>query len=267
MEDKNRKPSMTELLAAELDDQPDMSRRARRQRAEAQEAAQNDVAQPTEENEFPVDEPTVEFKPIRSRTVEPVSEKPAPRKKRPVRTVELPQEDEDEDEEELEERRPVRRPAQPKRAPKPQGKKRRVYSDEDYDDEYDDYDDDYDDDDYDDDYDDEHVGFGKRFLGFLKVLVIIVLILALSVLALQQLEANGRVNLDWLRNTVGAVLPVEKVFPDPDQSLTVDPEAGEPTPAITLQPTDQQPADQQQPVDQQQPADQAGDAAPNGQAE
>lgn len=261
MEDKNRKPSMTELLAAELDDQPDMSRRARRQRAEAQEAAQNDVAQPTEENEFPVDEPTVEFKPIRSRTVEPVSEKPAPRKKRPVRTVELPQEDEDEDEdeEELEERRPVRRPAQPKRAPKPQGKKRRVYSDEDYDDEYDD-------DDYDDDYDDEHVGFGKRFLGFLKVLVIIVLILALSVLALQQLEANGRVNLDWLRNTVGAVLPVEKVFPDPDQSLTVGPEAGEPNPAITLQPVDQKPADQQ-PADQQQSADQTGDAAPNGQAE
>lgn len=51
--------------------------------------------------------------------------------------------------------------------------------------------------------------------------MVIILILALSVLALQQLEANGRVNLDWLRNTVGMVLPVENLFPAPAQPTVV----------------------------------------------
>lgn len=263
MEDKNKKPSMTELLAADLDDQPVMSRRARRRRADEEEVAQVDLTQPAEETEFPVDEPTVEFKPIRSRADEPAAPKPVPRKKRPPRVVELPEED-DEEEEEIEEvRKPARRPSQPKRAPKPQPqpKKRRVYSDEDYDDEYDDDYDDYDDDDYDDDYDDdERGGFGKRFLGFLKVVVVIILILALSVLALQQLEANGRVNLDWLRNTVGMVLPVENLFPAPAQPtvVPVEPtpepaaEAASPAPEVTAAPADQQPA-AQQPAEQQQP--------------
>lgn len=260
MEDKNKKPSMTELLAADLDDQPVMSRRARRRRADEEEAAQVDLTQPAEETEFPVDEPTVEFKPIRNRADEPAAPKPVPRKKRPPRVVELPEED-DEEEEEIEEvRKPARRPSQPKRAPKPQPqpKKRRVYSDEDYDDEYDDDYDDYDDDDYDDDDydDDERGGFGKRFLGFLKVVVVIILILALSVLALQQLEANGRVNLDWLRNTVGMVLPVENLFPAPAQPtvVPVEPtpepaaEAASPAPEVTAAPADQQPAAQQQPT-------------------
>lgn len=265
MEDKNKKPSMTELLAADLDDQPVMSRRARRRRADEENAAQVDLTQPAEETEFPVDEPTVEFKPIRNRAEETAAPKPVSRKKRPPRVVELPEEDGEEEEEIEEVRKPARRPSQPKRAPKPQPqpKKRRVYSDEDYDDEYDDDYDDYDDDDYDDDYDDdERGGFGKRFLGFLKVVVVIILILALSVLALQQLEANGRVNLDWLRNTVGMVLPVENLFPAPAQPtvVPVEPspepaaEAASPAPEVSAAPADQQPAEQQSAEQQQQPA-------------
>ena len=93
MEDKNKKPSMTELLAADLDDQPVMSRRARRRRADEENAAQVDLTQPAEETEFPVDEPTVEFKPIRNRAEETAAPKPVSRKKRPPRVVELPEEE------------------------------------------------------------------------------------------------------------------------------------------------------------------------------
>lgn len=259
MEGKNKKPSMTELLAADLDDQPVMSRRARRQHAAEEEADHADVTQPVEENEFPVDEPTVEFKLIRNRAPEAEPSKPAPRKKRPPRVVEIEDEEDEEEEEIQEKRKPARRPAPAKQPVKPQPKKRRVYSDEDYDDEYDDYDDDdYDDDDYDDYDDDDRGGFGKSFLGFLKVLIVIVLILALSVLALQQLEANGRVNLNWLRNTVGAVLPVEKVFPAPVQPTaepTVEPTVEPAAETVTQAPqVTTPPAEQQQQPSAEQPA-------------
>lgn len=117
MEDKNKKPSMTELRPADLDDQPVMSRRARRRRADEEEAAQVDLTQPAEETEFPVDEPTVEFKPIRSRADEPAAPKPVPRKKRPPRVVELPEEDGEEEEEIEEVRKPARVRLQPSARP------------------------------------------------------------------------------------------------------------------------------------------------------
>lgn len=110
------------------------------------------------------------------------------------------------------------------------GKKLRVYRDEDLeDDDYDDYEDgddydyvDYEYDPYDNEdedeegYEEERVGFGKRLLRFLRGLLLIALVLLVAILTLRQLEASEKLSLDLLRNSVGTILPLDKVFPKPE---------------------------------------------------
>lgn len=185
-----------------------------------------------------VDEPTQEFKPLRVRVL------------RPSQPEEPVAKADEEDEEEVDlPRRAARsaKKAEKKAKKEARRSKRRVYLDEDLDeddyDEYDDYDDDYDDDeyddyddeydryddDYDDDYDDEyayeeearydreyHVSIGRRILGFFKTLLVILLLLAVCVLVLRQLESSDKLSLDGLRSTVGQVIPLEGLFPDPE---------------------------------------------------
>ncbi|MGJ4850059.1 hypothetical protein ACH6CV_07395 [Bacillota bacterium Meth-B3] len=124
-------------------------------------------------------------------------------------------EEDDEDDEDL----PVRRYAR--------GAARggvRVYQDEDdYDDDYEgDYerDGDYDDEEYD-EYDeyDAPMSFGKRVLRFFKGLLIVALLLLVAVIALRQLEANGTLSLNWMRRSVGVLVPLDGVFPAPEPTV------------------------------------------------
>ncbi len=183
---------------------------------------------------FAVDEPTQEFRPLRPRPPIKIT-KPAPLR---AAEPELDGYDEDEDDD-----LPVRRAPKP-----PKVKKRRIYQDEDFEDEeydrgdrFDDYDEDeYDDyDDYDEDedrYEDEyHVSGGRRFLGFLKGLVVFILFLAVCVLALRQLEASHLISLGGLRSAVGQL---SLILPSPEPTVAPVPEATvEPTLAPTPEPT------------------------------
>jgi hypothetical protein len=143
------------------------------------------------------------------------------------------QEDEDDD---------FKRPLKPARE-----KKRRIYQDEDLEDEadygerdrYDDYDDydEYDDyDDYDELEDEYRVSGGRRFLGFLKGLVVFILFLAVCVLVLRQLEGSRLISLGGLRGTVGQVIPIDLILPSPEPTAIPAPTA-EPTAAPTEVPT------------------------------
>ncbi len=160
-------------------------------------------------------------------------EAPPPRRKGPFGRGARPapiEDDEDDEDEDL----PVRRYAR--------GATRdgvRIYQDEDdYDDDYEgDYErgGDYDDEEYD-EYDeyDAPMSFGKRVLRFFKGLLIIALLLLVAVIALRQLEANGKLSLNWMRNSVGVLVPLDGVFPVPEP--TVAPE-GLAEPAGLVNPT------------------------------
>ena len=242
MDEKDR-ASLTELLAADLDDQPVPSRRARK--ASGSERPVSKVEQPELltgeddhmvigdiwESDLPVDEPTLEFRPLRQPEGQPkrraveVDEEPA--NAIPVRS-----------------RRERVKPEPDRRKPE-----RRIYSDDDYD-----YDDEYDGDDYDDDYDDDEddsVGIGHYILGFFKGIILIGLILLLIVLGLRQMESSGILSLNWLRDLVGGVVPIENVFPEPQ----AQPQLPEATPEADGQPATDQPP-------QEQPAEQPAQAAP-----
>lgn len=269
--DRSASASLTELLAADLDDQPVPSRRARKAGGSKQTAAA--VEQPaladTErddvvtadiwESDIPVDEPTLEFKPLRQPDQQP-SRRAVEQEDESVRTI----------------------PSRSKRErmkPEPDRRQleRRVYSDDDYDNDYDydDYDDDYDDD------DDDRVGIGHFVLGFFKTIILIGLICLLIVLGLRQMESSGILSLNWLRDLVGDVVPIENIFPEPqgqpqqpqvtpategqtpDEQQSQQQPAEQPAeqpaqPAAEQQPAEQQPAEQQpaeqQPVEEQQPA-------------
>ena len=220
------KAELTRELARELDAEDEVpSRRARRaaratpQRNEEAIAAQRQTAQPDkdqaaedEDEEF-VDEPTQAFRPLRRSRGE---DDQRTRRFQPVRLAgRLDEDAEDEDyEDDEDDDLPVRGYAKRRHGGL------RVYRDEELDDEDDDYDDDYDespydDEEYDDAYDEESVSFGKRLLRFFRGLLIVVLVLLIAVLALRQLEANGRISLDVLRNSIGVLVPLDKVFPTP----------------------------------------------------
>ena len=267
--DEQQKAVLTQRLSEELASAPTLSRKERkalaagkavRTQAPAAPAipAGNTVfaAAPSDEpatmpftaptsarTAYEVDEPTQQFKPLRVRPARTAAPEP-------VRPVEFDDEyDEDEDDD-----LPVRKAAKPAKPPKPpKEKKRRVYQDEDLEDEEyeeegrydDDYDDDYDDeyDDYDEDderYEDEyHVSGGRRFLGFLKGLLIFILFLAVCVLALRQLEASRLISLGALRDAAGQVVPINLILPSPQPTATPMPTeapTAEPTVAPTPQP-------------------------------
>lgn len=193
------------------------------------------TAPPSARSSYQVDEPTQQFRPLRARPA-----RIAPPE--PVRPVEFDDEyDEDEDDD-----LPVRKAAKPPKPPKE--KKRKLYQDEDledeeyeeegrYDEEYDDYDDydDYDEDDerFDDEY---HVSGGRRFLGFLKGLLLLILFLAICVLALRQLEASRLISLGGLRDAAGQVVPINLILPSPEPTATPMPTEA-PTPEPTVAPT------------------------------
>lgn len=108
--------------------------------------------------------------------------------------------------------------------------------DEDEDDDYDEYDDEYDDDEYDDD--DAPRSIGYHVLGVLKSIAIIVVILALLVVGMNYLYANGTPNLvPALHDMMGDSAAFRLLFPkytgEPAQALP------EPTPAaeVTQAPT------------------------------
>ncbi|MBQ3222498.1 MAG: hypothetical protein IJB41_02670, partial [Clostridia bacterium] len=90
---------------------------------------------------------------------------------------------------------------------------------------YDDYDDDdYDDDDYDDEEEDEpRSGFGWGLLRFLRGLLVLLIIGALLVLGLRELEKREIISLDAVRSIeLGGV--TDTLFPEPaaDSSLTAE---------------------------------------------
>ena len=190
---------------------------------------------------YPVDEPTMQFRPVRPQHSKIVNASP-------LRPIEPEIEDFDED---ADSDLPVRRASKP-----PREKKRRVYQDEDLEDEeydradrgnhadrYDEYDeeeyDDYDDYDEDDErYEDEyHVSGGRRFLGFLKGLAVFILLLAMCILALRQLEASRLISLGGLRSAVGQL---SLILPSPAPEVTAEPTLAPtalPTPEPTAVPT------------------------------
>ncbi|NLG26058.1 MAG: hypothetical protein GX558_11930, partial [Clostridiales bacterium] len=209
--DKQNKPatSLTDLLAGDLGDTPVLSRRERRALAEAQKAQQeqpiDEPASPFAEEPVPaparspyadapadlgsewgaadgqVDEPTMEYTPLRARKQpeprpEPARREPARRvKPAPVPRPPIELDDDDDEDDEPIVRHKGQRALSERAMQRPERlePKRRVYEEE--------LDDDFDDDDYDDDYDDDEMSVGKRILGFLKGLIVIGLILLLSV--------------------------------------------------------------------------------------
>ena len=205
--DNNRK-SMTETMAEGLSETPTLSRRERRMLAEAANAS----AAAKEKVEDDLDrlsdaivedeQPTVEYKPVRSKAKKPV-----------VMLDEEDDEDEDEDDEEEEEEEKeapkAKKPSRPE-------KKRPVYDD----DEDDDDEDDEDDEDYDDEDDDDEISAGKRIFGVIKVLLAIFLLLALVALALRVAEAGGYINLDWVRANIGTRINfINTLFPAPNTAI------------------------------------------------
>lgn len=296
-EQENRQPNLSEQLARELDSAPVLSRRERKALAAAQaaaaraaeeEAVQSENKQPAEEpaaEEIPaasvfegVDEPTMEFTPVRARGIAPAQEEdeededeekeePKPvkrglfgRKKKPVVEEEEDDEDDeddydDEDDEEIIPRR-GRKASRFSRRDEEEDEEeydedddwdeededeeprrrsgRSRYDDEDEDDDYDDeddYDDDYDDDDYDDEEDAPHSGFGWGLLRFIRGLLILVIIGALLVLGLREMETRGMLSLDAVRAIeFGGI--TETLFPAPEQgdadgAIQEEPEDGQ----------------------------------------
>lgn len=249
--DVQQKAVLTQRLSEELSSAPSLSRKERKAlaagkavRPQAPAASAGSAvfaASPSEAPEtmpfaapasarsaHPVDEPTQQFRPLRARPA-----RVAPPE--PVRPAEFDEYEEDEDDD-----LPVRKASKPLKPPKE--KKRRIYQDEDledeeyeetgrYEEEYDDYDDydDYDEDDYDDEY---RVSGGRRFLGFLKGLTVLILFLAVCVLALRQLEASRLISLGALRDAAGQVIPINLILPSPAPTATP-----EPTETPTTEPT------------------------------
>ena len=140
-----------------------------------------------------------------------------PARPMPETTYDDEDDEEDEDEDDV---MPVRRYGRKKAE-----KRVRVYRDEEYDD-YDDDDDyyphEYDDraeedydEEYDEDFDDAPDGIGRQILRLIKNLLIAALILILITLTLRQLEANGKLSLNVIRSTLGMIIPLDSVFPEP----------------------------------------------------
>ena len=230
-EQQENNAMLTDILGEGIDEKPGLTRRERRALLEANEKLpiKNGVISDSKKtNErFSDDAPTVEFTPIRvhpddKNQAAAQERKPAPVLKTPDKprrasikiTEEIKERDSD--------RQRIDTRAKPEREdPLRRDSKRRVYDD---DDDYDD--DDYDEfDDYDDDDDDEYYSFGKRFLGFAKIILILVLVVLLTALALQFAESNGSVSLDNVR---GLPIPyIDMIFPKPSaapspQAMTQD---------------------------------------------
>ena len=183
--EKTKGANVSDQLYKQLDDGPTLSRRQRRQmNAEIEEPAEETAPTPP-----PVEEPTRLFKPIRTPEDLPGDEEP--------------------DEEPAREPKKRQKKAKARPAPRPR------YEDDDEDD-YDDYDDDDYDDEYDEDDDeDEGGGIARFFISLVRSLLILVLVLAIGVIALRQLEANDYLNLSAIR---GSRLPsaiTEFLFPQP----------------------------------------------------
>ena len=219
MADPNRDtPNALEDLDG-YEGQTSLTRRERRALAEAE--ASRSAPAPEARDPLGDDGPTKKFQPVRGRPDPEARRRPNAEPERPVarRSAPKPAYEEDEDEDELD--RPVRRA--PARAAQ---SARRVYDDED--EYYDDEDDDEDDEIYDD-----GVTFGKRFLGFLKGLLVAALLLLLAITALRLAEANETINLDGFRDGVGGFAPfVRVIFPKPEPknkgSVIVDPGVADP---------------------------------------
>ena len=193
----NKQKSMTELMAEGMSETPSLSRRERRMLNEAAGAKTpaKEAAPALSDDSADVEEPTVEYKPVRTR----------PPKKAPVVL-----DDDDDDDEDDEEEEEVKKPA---KAPKKKAK-RPVYDDDDDDDDEDEDEDDEDIDDEDDDEDD--ISVSKRIFGFIRALLAILLVLILLVITLRVGEAGGYLKLDWLRNGLGSrVSFVNTLFPEP----------------------------------------------------
>ena len=226
------KGTLTQELAQDLDQEEDtLSRRARRaaqvsRKERRVKAVHAPVQEPEDEGEDedqepPVDEPTQAFRPLRHAYQE---DDQRTRRFQPVRKPHGTEPALDEDDEDYDDYDdydedddlPVRGYARRRRGGL------RVYQDDDLEDEdagYDDYDD-YEESPYEDDYDDDgyeedRLSFGKRVLRFLRVVLVLALVLLVAVLALRQLEANGVISLNLLRNSIGVLVPLDKVFPTP----------------------------------------------------
>ena len=226
------KGTLTQELAQDLDQEEDtLSRRARRaaqvsRKERRVKAVHAPVQEPEDEGEDedqepPVDEPTQAFRPLRHAYQE---DDQRTRRFQPVRKSHGTEPALDEDDEDYDDYDdydedddlPVRGYARRRRGGL------RVYQDDDLEDEdagYDDYDD-YEESPYEDDYDDDgyeedRLSFGKRVLRFLRVVLVLALVLLVAVLALRQLEANGVISLNLLRNSIGVLVPLDKVFPTP----------------------------------------------------
>ena len=226
------KGTLTQELAQDLDQEEDtLSRRARRaaqvsRKERRVKAVHAPVQEPEDEDEDedqepPVDEPTQAFRPLRHAYQE---DGQRTRRFQPVRKSHGTEPALDEDDEDYDDYDdydedddlPVRGYARRRRGGL------RVYQDDDLEDEdagYDDYDD-YEESPYEDDYDDDgyeedRLSFGKRVLRFLRVVLVLALVLLVAVLALRQLEANGVISLNLLRNSIGVLVPLDKVFPTP----------------------------------------------------
>ncbi len=198
----NNQKSMTELMAEGMRETPSLSRRERRMLNEAAgvKTPSKEAAPALNDDSAEVEEPTVEYKPVRTR----------PPKKAPVVLNDDEDDDDDEDDEE-EVKKPVK--AVKKKAKRP------VYDDDDDEEEEDE---DEDDEDIDDDDDDDDISVSKRIFGFIRALLAIVLVLALLVIALRVGEAGGYFKLDWLRDNLGSrVSFVNTLFPEPADSSTL----------------------------------------------
>ena len=195
----NKQKSMTELMAEGMSETPSLSRRERRMLNEAAgaKAPAKEAAPALSDDNAEVEEPTVEYKPVRTR----------PPKKAPVVLDDDDDEDEDDEEEE------VKKPAKAAR----KKAKRPVYDDDEDDDDEDDDDEDIDDD----DDDEDDVSVSKRIFGFIRALLAIVLVLILLVITLRVGEAGGYFKLDWLRDNLGSrVSFVNTLFPEPADNTT-----------------------------------------------
>ena len=195
----NKQKSMTELMAEGMSETPSLSRRERRMLNEAAGAKTpaKEAAPALSDDSADVEEPTVEYKPVRTR----------PPKKAPVVLDDDDDDDDEDDEEEEEVKKPAKAPKKKAKCP--------VYDDDD-----DDEDEDEDDEDIDDEDDDEDdISVSKRIFGFIRALLAILLVLILLVITLRVGEAGGYLKLDWLRNGLGSrVSFVNTLFPEPADS-------------------------------------------------
>lgn len=200
----NKQKSMTELMAEGMSETPSLSRRERRMLNEAAgtKTPAKEAAPALSDDSAEVEEPTVEYKPVRTR----------PPKKAPVVLDDDDNEDEDDEEEE------VKKPSKAAR----KKAKRPVYDDDEDEDDEDEDDEDEDDEDIDDEDDDEDdISVSKRIFGFIRALLAIVLVFILLVITLRVGEAGGYFKLGWLRDSLGSrVSFVNTLFPEPADSTT-----------------------------------------------